>query len=448
MSAASVTPSRQLPIHRVTLGFQSPERELAYGKAQLERSIGLYRAAMGLSILIHLVFTYLDAEMLGERAPIMWTIRLGMCIPASVIALIASMHPNFYVVNQPLTAFIVFIHGFSMVLGHGLFGAGQTMYFAPGLIMVVMYGFIMLGLRFVWATGVALILVAAQLVLLWQLPTPRGVLVNATETLLISTFILTVGAFRMELLGRAGFYAAEQLVEQERREREAQTERTEWLSVITGFVRHELKNAIAGVSTSLQLVARADLQGAGREYVARASRSLQFMRRFLQHVGDATNLENALRQQDSEPVALSELVIGRVEDLRHQSPECRLQAAVDPGIRVTGNADSLVQMLDKLLNNALEHASAEGPISVSLRSQGSLAMLEVMDVGDPLPKDLDALFRPFVGTKPTSEEGNMGLGLYVARTIVAHHGGTIVAQPLEGMDGARFVVSLPLLRQA
>lgn len=50
-----------------------------------------------------------------------------------------------------------------------------------------------------------------------------------------------------------------------------------------------------------------------------------------------------------------------------------------------------------------------------------------------------------VGAAPSPEEGNLGLGLYVAQTIARSHGGSIRAEPTSDRPGATFVVDLPLL---
>src|SRR5687767_11426871 len=123
----------------------------------------------------------------------MWALRLLLCIPIALIAIASSFHPQFHVWNQPLTALAVSLNGLAMVLGNKLLGPSTTTYFAPGLVMVVMYGFIMLGLRFVWATSISALLMGLHLIVIVRLPTPWAVSVGAAEVLLMSFLILIVG---------------------------------------------------------------------------------------------------------------------------------------------------------------------------------------------------------------------------------------------------------------
>src|SRR5262249_19865466 len=133
----------------------------------------------------------------------------------------------------------------------------------------------------------------------------------------------------------------------------AEEDRRRWLEVIAAFLRHELKNAMTGINTSIELADRARAGSLTGKDFERARRSIQYMRRLLMQVADATSLESALAQQEFEKVDLSSLIVDRVEDFRHDASARTFTTEVDPDIHVLGNADSLTQMLDKLVNNAL-----------------------------------------------------------------------------------------------
>ena len=203
---------------------------------------------------------------------------------------------------------------------------------------------------------------------------------------------------------------------------------------------------MAGIGTSLQLLERSGLPGEGATYVERATRSLDFMRGFLRKVADATSLEAALETQEMRDVDFSRLVAERAEDFRREAVPRRCEITVCGGVHVHGSPDSLLQMLDKLLNNALEHSPPDGLVRVSLERQPDRARLEVMNFGVPLPSDVDRLFRPLVSLRTPGEQGHLGLGLYVAQVITNRHGGAIRAEPTVDRPGARFIVELPSLQ--
>ena len=202
---------------------------------------------------------------------------------------------------------------------------------------------------------------------------------------------------------------------------------------------------MAGISSSLELLERSQHPESRTSYIERARRSLQFIRSVLDQVHNASSLEAALSRQELEAVDLSQLVEGLRDDFSADSTDTTYRFTITPGLFVCGNADSLRQLLEKLLNNATEHSDGSSPIHVSLDSLGQSARLVVEDFGEPLPSDTQALFLPFVTRSRAASEGHLGLGLYVAGMIARSHRGTIHAEPTPDSAGARFIVTLPLL---
>ena len=133
----------------------------------------------------------------------------------------------------------------------------------------------------------------------------------------------------------------------------------------------------------------------------------------------------------------------RVLDYQHELPGHRLELHAAPGIKIQGNPDRLIQMLDKLVNNAAEHGDKNAPVTLRLEAESSNAILKVSNFGDALPDDIERIFQPFFSNKSGHGRDNLGLGLYVARTIAQYHRGSIKAGHLRNPDGAEFVVSLP-----
>jgi len=428
----------ELPIHRLTLNFLSKEREAAYRQAQIRNLVGGVRFAGCAALGIHMIFMYLDYLVLGDQMATMTYIRTLVLMPAIVALMAFTYHNRFERFGQVATAGTVLINSSAMALSNLLFGPDTTMYFVGGTVMILMYGYVLLALRFAVAAPICTFTAAISLAVVVEQQLPAEQTVTAIEVLILCICIMSLGGYRMEISNRREYYSAEQLLTQERHERE-------WLGLVAGFVRHELKNSVAGIGSSLQLISGTNHHELRAEYVSRATRSLQFMRRFLDQVAAATNMESALRLQESDVVSLSELVTACVEDFEHLASDRQLHTDVAGNIMVLGNADSLAQMIDKLLNNALEHSKTGTAIEIRLAVVDNKAQFQVSNRGDPLPEDPERLFKPFVSGKKSSVDGNLGLGLYVARTIATHHGGEIGAMPLNDPEGARFVVSLPLV---
>jgi C4-dicarboxylate-specific signal transduction histidine kinase len=105
---------------------------------------------------------------------------------------------------------------------------------------------------------------------------------------------------------------------------------------------------------------------------------------------------------------------------------------------------ALADLRDAILNlvlNALEAVGANGGVEVSTSLDGSNAVIHVVDTGcGPTPDVKDALFDPFITTKP---EG-VGLGLALAHRVVIAAGGRLFWDRCDGRT--RFIVELPLAR--
>ena len=219
-------------------------------------------------------------------------------------------------------------------------------------------------------------------------------------------------------------------------------ERLTWLENLARFLRHELKNQIVAVGTSIDLAQSGESLDANRIYLGRAQRSLSRMRGLVSSATEATSLEGALAADAVERVDLSALVAERVLTFQQLHPSRQLVLRPKPGLFVQGNEERLAQLLDKLLNNAVEHSEPEAEIRVALRrSDERWLELSVENEGDALPEDSERIFEAFVSSQSRPE--NLGLGLFVAQSIARNHGGLISAQNRPSAAGARFVLRLP-----
>lgn len=117
---------------------------------------------------------------------------------------------------------------------------------------------------------------------------------------------------------------------------------------------------------------------------------------------------------------------------------------MEPDIQVTGDGAQLSRVLEALLDNAGKYTRPGGRVWVALRRKGKgRCVLTVADEGEPIPPErLELLFKRFYRADPArSRTGSFGLGLPIARSIVARHRGKIWAESREGINC--FFVELP-----
>jgi len=127
-----------------------------------------------------------------------------------------------------------------------------------------------------------------------------------------------------------------------------------------------------------------------------------------------------------------------------QQKELRYQ--VEEGLYVLGSQNSLRQVLEILLDNALKYSSPQGQIQVTLARSGAKNLrLSVSSSGEPLsPEQCRRVFERFYRADPARSAGGYGLGLSIASALVGELGGKISCQSQEGLN--TFTVLLPCLK--
>ena len=136
------------------------------------------------------------------------------------------------------------------------------------------------------------------------------------------------------------------------------------------------------------------------------------------------------------------------------APRTPIEVHGDPHVIVQADPTRLRQVIENLLENALQHTRPGTLISVSVDiepkdetdSEGATVLewgrLVIQDHGPGIPPAvLPRLFERYVKGQHSL---GIGLGLYVSNRIVEAHGGTLTAESVPG-QGARFTMRLPLL---
>jgi PAS domain S-box-containing protein len=114
---------------------------------------------------------------------------------------------------------------------------------------------------------------------------------------------------------------------------------------------------------------------------------------------------------------------------------------------VMGDPGRLQQAMSNLLSNAIKFTPAGGRVEVSLETANGQARLRVTDTGE----GMSAAFLPFAferfrqqDSTSTRAHHGLGLGLYVVRHVIGHHGGVVSAESPGQGRGSTFTVLLPL----
>jgi signal transduction histidine kinase len=240
-------------------------------------------------------------------------------------------------------------------------------------------------------------------------------------------------------------HASERLEEARSRERAIDGSRRELIA----WVSHDLRTPLAGIRAIAE--ALEDGVVSDPETVARYHGTLRAESdRLSGLVDDLFELSQAqagVVRLEWDRVSLGDLVsdalagVSPVAEKKGVRLEGRLAA---DGPDVVGSPPELLRALRNILENAVRHTPADGTIVVEAGQRADQAYVSIQDTGGGIPPEaLPRVFEVGFRADPArGREGGAGLGLAIARELVAAHAGEITVENHDG--GARFTVRLPV----
>jgi signal transduction histidine kinase len=222
---------------------------------------------------------------------------------------------------------------------------------------------------------------------------------------------------------------------------------------LVAAVSHDLRTPL----TTLRLIAEGLEDGifepdTVREQLRLMSVHVRALGALVDDLFELSRLEAGDVSWSIEQVHLDQLVQETIQAMRPQAQAggVAVRAELENGLRpARGNPEQLQRVLFNLIQNAIRHTPADGSVVVRARpGQGRAIEVEVADTGHGIDPALgDRIFEPFVQgpSRVAGQNGAGGLGLAIARAIVAAHGGRIwLCDSGPAHPGARIRFTLPV----
>ncbi len=212
--------------------------------------------------------------------------------------------------------------------------------------------------------------------------------------------------------------------------------RARCLEQIGTKVAHELKNPLTAVKALVQLGVRNESEAPSHERLQVVEREVARMQEIL---ADYLSFTRPLQEVRPQRTELGPLVADAL---------LALSARADLGlVQLTSRGDATAEVdprrikeaILNLVANGIEATGPGGAVAIEIRSSGDQAEITVRDTGRGMPAEtLNRLGTPFFSTR---EEGT-GLGVVLARSVVAQHGGTLRYESEPG-KGTTATLTLP-----
>lgn len=214
------------------------------------------------------------------------------------------------------------------------------------------------------------------------------------------------------------------------------------LFVVT--LTHDLRSPMNVVKIGAQLILRQMKRGGAHVNVAmRIIRAIDRMDAMIQDLLDTSRLRAGKPLKlELEACELNKLVQEIVEELNFTYRE-RFVLVSDTEVKSDCSPKQIRRVIENLATNAVKYGAADTPITLMLQQSKTQICLSIHNEGNPIALDAQSiLFQQFRRTLDADEQTGWGLGLFLAKSIVEAHQGTLEVESSEG-KGTTFIVQLP-----
>lgn len=244
------------------------------------------------------------------------------------------------------------------------------------------------------------------------------------------------------------------LAEQARREkaRAQKAEETEGLKrQLVSALAHDIKNPLGIIMGYAETVtSRLREQANGEENLKALQRIQDNAQRIVKLVTsflDASRVEAGKLEVVQHPVQLNLLIreVGQQQMGGLRQKNLSLSVDLDDNLpEIVGDEAQFDRVLWNLLGNAVKFTPVGGKITMTSRLESDHVCISVKNTGMGIPQDeLPLLFSEFRRLKGTGKVDGTGLGLFIVKTIVEAHGGTVNVESKEG-EGTTFSIRFPI----
>lgn len=202
------------------------------------------------------------------------------------------------------------------------------------------------------------------------------------------------------------------------------------------FVSHEMKTPLALLQIYTENL-KNNIQGIDRDYYCDTIiEETEKQGKLVSDMLEISSIDNGFIKLNFEEVDLTELCRDILREYQPILSEYQIKVSLTESAGVSTDAKYLEQVIKNILNNAVQHTAAGNEIRITLGSTDGKACLEIFNQGEHIPEeDLEHLWDAFYRTdKARTRDGknNVGLGLYIVKTVMDKHSGTCHVENTDG----------------
>jgi signal transduction histidine kinase/CheY-like chemotaxis protein len=489
-------------LNPLSLSFP-PDLEKAFLDDYFNKSLKQVRLTLLLGIFFYGIFGILDAKLMPDTKETLWFIRYAVITPSILSVIFFSYFKVFRSYMQACLTIVITISGLGIIIMIAIAPPPINYSYYAGLILVLIFGYVFLRIRFIWATVAGWVIVLFyEIAAVWINETPFTILFNNNFFFISANFIGMFACYSIEYYSRRDFYMACLLELEQEKVQAANLELEKRVEERTA----QLKSANKELTREIKAHKRAEEEKRDLETQLRQAQKMEaigtlaggiahdfnnilspiigYSEMLLEDAPKNKNITDKLEQIQMAATRAKELVSHILTFSRQSEQELTtleiqpvikealklLRASLPSTIEIKQNIDTncgpvladptqIHQIVINLCTNAF-HAMREegGVLGVELAKEdisssdliyklnlnpGPHAKLTFSDTGHGMERSVqDRIFDPYFTTKAPGE--GTGLGLAVVHGIVKSYGGDIKIYSEFG-KGTTFHVYLPCI---
>jgi signal transduction histidine kinase len=268
-------------------------------------------------------------------------------------------------------------------------------------------------------------------------------MIFANNFFLISALISGASiTYLLERLFRTQFVTDRALAQQNQTDRRY----LEWLRHLSVFLRHEVRQPVAQISSSIEIVEVASKNDERlKPYLASAGLGARHVWNLVERASQATDAEAYVRQSRPQQIDLQHLLSEQLTAYRQANSGLRFSLQGPASMPIYADPTLIKEAIDNLLGNASSYAIEDSVVEITLDSDKVTAIVKINNTGPTIDGDTEQLFNAFRSTRSTPSGEHHGLGLYLVRLIAEQHGGRAMMSNLGDGSGVQASITLPLV---
>ncbi len=219
-------------------------------------------------------------------------------------------------------------------------------------------------------------------------------------------------------------------------------EYNDYLRSLASKLSHELRTPLTIVRSSIDNLEHEELSAEARQYTGRARDGVDRLKNILSAMSEASRVEELIDHAETERFDLHHVVGAAVAAYADAWDQRTFIYDCDAGTTLMNGAPELIiQMLDKLVDNAVDFSAPGDTITLRLTGDADALKLSIHNPGPPLPEKMrEQIFASMISVRQNEDGTHLGLGLFIVQLIAKSHGGSVHAA--NTADGVCFTVSL------